>query len=132
MMMRASHTSIFKAFMLGENILVQMNPSNQMDIIVINTSVFTTIAPSKYGRGITEALNKAKHLFKYERIFTYSSNMTGEEDKCPLTDLINDDLYLFVRSMYEGFIKDSSFSEFVESQAAHFGEDYEQYMAVII
>jgi len=37
-----------------------------------------------WGKEITDELNKCKHLFKYESIFTYSGDVTGEE-RCPLS-----------------------------------------------
>ena len=48
---------------------------------------------------ITDKLNKCKYLFKYESIFTYSGDVTGEEEKIPLAYLLNEDCYSFVESI---------------------------------
>ena len=85
-----------------------------------------------WGKEITDELNKCKHLFKYESIFTYSGDVTGEEECCPLTYLLNEDCYSFVKSMYEEAIRDGTLEEDVESQEELFGEDYESHMTNIL
>ena len=69
-------------------------------------------------------------MYKYESIFTYSGDVTGEEECCPLTYLLDEDCYSFVKSMYEEAIRDGTLEEDVESQEELFGEDYESHMTI--
>ena len=73
------------------------------------------------GGGSQKPLTKLK-MDKYESMPTYGGEMMGGEEECPLTYLLNGDLYLFVRSI--GSIKDGSFAKCVESQGSLFRGDY--------
>ena len=77
-------------------------------------------------------LNKSKHLFKYESIFMYSGGMTGQEVECPVSYLPNDNLYLFVKSMYQEAIKDGLLAKDIKSQEELIGENYEEHSKVIL
>ena len=98
--MKEFHDWIFYVFILGGNHSVKMSPLNRMGLILINTSVLMTTVQSMIGGGeITDKLNKCRHLFKYEFIFMYSVDVTGEEEKSPLAYLLNEDCYSFAKSI---------------------------------
>ena len=71
--------------------------------------------------GAQKPLTKLKMCSNTKVFCTYGGGMTGEEEEFPLTYLLNDNFYLFVRSIYEGPIKDGPFAKCVEPREVLFG-----------
>ena len=81
-----------------------------------NTSV------EDWGNALTEALNNSKDSFKYPTNFDYGGDLS--EDSIPLKYLLNNDLYFFVRELYEDAIDDGTFENDEVTQQELFGDGY--------
>ena len=76
----------------------------------------------EWGNALTEALNNSKESFKYPTNFYYGGDLS--EDSIPLKYLLNNDLYFFVRELYEDAIDDGTFENDEVTQQELFGDGY--------